>query len=584
VVRAFLAGLGLPAHRLPPTPEAQTGLYRSLLADRRVLLVLDNARDEQQVRPLLPGAAGCVVVVTSRGPLTGLVAAGAHPVPLARLDRTDARALISARVGAGRAEAEAAAVDQIAEHCARLPLALAVAAARAATRPDLPLAALAAELADAAGSLDPFASGDPGTDVRAVLASSYAAVGPAARRLFRLLARHPGPSFTPGAAGSLAGVGIRAARQQLAELARTHLLAEEMPGRYGWHDLLHAYALEQAEQEPDDAQAEPRLLDHLLAAAAAASLVLDPHRDPIPIPPPAPGVVPVPPPEDHARALSWFVGEHQVLLAAVDLAAAHGHDRHTWQLAWSLSTYLYRQGHWHDQARVQRSGIAAARRAGDRLGEALGLRNLALADVRLGSLAAAERHFGAALALLEQVGDLTTQAHTLMALAFVADQQGHPGEAAAFSERALAGYRAAGNRIGEARALGDLAWHLIGRGEHRRAVGLCRQALEIQHELRDLEGAATAWDSLGYANLRAGEAAEAVRCYRRAAEQRDRLGDRFGVAETLGRLGDAHVALGDPTAARASWLEAVRILDELGHPDAAGVRAKLDGLTPAAAG
>jgi DNA-binding SARP family transcriptional activator/tetratricopeptide (TPR) repeat protein len=583
-VRQLLDGLGVPVDRLPGTPEAQTGLYRSLLADRRVLVVLDNARDERQLRPLLPGAAGCFVLVTSRRPLTGLVAAGAHAVPLGRLSADEARELLTARLGARRVLAEPGPVAEIARRCAWLPLALAVAAARAVTRPDVALAAVVAELRAAEGSLDAFESADPATDLRTVLASSHAAVSEPARRLFRLLALHPGPSFGVPAAASLAGLPPRPARALLAELAGAHLLGEPAPGRYDWHDLLHAYALEQLDGEPEPEPATDRLLDHLVGAASAASLVLDPHRDAIDIPPPVAGVTLPDPPADHTAALDWFVAEHETLVAAVDVAAARGRHRHAWQLAWALNTYLYRQGHWWAQEHVQRAGVAAARRVGDRFGEALGLRNLALADVQLGRLAEGQRNFTAAADLLEQAGAQPAHAHTLMNLAYVVDRQGHTGQALAYLDRALTGYLAIGHQVGQARALSELAVTHLELGDHRAAAAMCRQALAIHQELNDLEGEATAWDTLGDATLRGGDAAEAVRCYRQSIRQRERLGDRHSVGKSLGHLGEALAALGDLTAARTAWLDSVGILDELGHADAARFRALLDTQTPATAG
>ena len=256
VICRFLQALGVPAQRLPSDLDTQIGLYRSLLAGKRILVVLDNARDAAQVRPLLPGAAGCLVVVTSRDRLTPLVAAeGAHPLTVDLLTTREAHDLLVHRLGTGRVMAEPAAVQQIIARCARLPLALAVAAARAATHPDLPLTRLAAELGDASGGLDALQGGDPGSDIRAVFSWSLHALSAGAARLFRLLGVHPGPDLTAPTAASLAGVGGHEVRPLLAELIRAQLLDEHIPGRYACHDLLRAYAREQAHtHEHDDAR------------------------------------------------------------------------------------------------------------------------------------------------------------------------------------------------------------------------------------------------------------------------------------------------------------------------------------------
>jgi DNA-binding SARP family transcriptional activator/DNA-binding XRE family transcriptional regulator len=246
-----LGALGVPPERIPEGMPALTGLLRSLLADRRILVVLDNARDEEQVRPLLPASPGCLVIVTSRSQLAGLAAAeGASLLRLDVLTDADARALLAARLGAQRASAEPDAVTEIAVRCGRLPLALAAAAARAATYPHFPLASLATELRDVRGRLDKLDSGDPAVSLRTVFSWSVRQLSPPAARMFRLLSRYPGSDVTVPAAARMAGTGQPGARRLLRELARCHLLAEPSPGRYVFHGLLRAYAAEQAEAGP----------------------------------------------------------------------------------------------------------------------------------------------------------------------------------------------------------------------------------------------------------------------------------------------------------------------------------------------
>jgi DNA-binding SARP family transcriptional activator len=246
-VRGFLAALGVPVGEMPSSPEARQSLYRSLLARRRTLLVLDNAWDERQVRPLLPACPGSLVLITSRNQLAGLAAAeGACLFRLDVLSDAEARQMFGARLGK-RADAEPEAADQIVSMCGRLPLVLAIAAARAATYPHLPLADLAAMPGNAHDLLDIFDTGDPLASVRTVFSWSLRHIGPEAARMFRLLGLHRGPDCTVPGAASLAGITQPAARQALHELAAASLVTERSPGRYALHDLIRAYAAEQAE-------------------------------------------------------------------------------------------------------------------------------------------------------------------------------------------------------------------------------------------------------------------------------------------------------------------------------------------------
>jgi DNA-binding SARP family transcriptional activator len=428
-LRGFLDAFGVPAERIPADTAAQAGLYRSLLAGKQVLIVLDNARSAEQVRPLLPGSPGCLALVTSRDQLAGLVASeGAHPLAVSLLTTPDARDLLARRLGAGRVTAEPAAVTSIIAACARLPLALSVAAARAAISPGFPLAAIAAELHEATSALDPFHGGDDATDVRAVFSWSYRALSTDAARLFRLLGLHPGPDIAPGAAASLAAVPPHRVRVLLGELAGAHLLAEQAPGRYVCHDLLRAYARELAEthDSPDErAAAVHRVLDHYLHTAHKAATAMEPFVNPIRLGDPQPGVVAADP-ATAEDTLSWFTAEQATLLAAIQLAARTGLSTHSWQLAWTLSTFLLRRGLWHDQAMACQVALDAARRAGDTAGEAHALHRLAVGYAKSGRLAAATPLFQGALRLFETAGDPASQAIIHRSLGWIANRQTHP--------------------------------------------------------------------------------------------------------------------------------------------------------------
>ncbi|MET0133516.1 MAG: BTAD domain-containing putative transcriptional regulator [Kibdelosporangium sp.] len=266
-LRGFLDALGVHPDRMPSGLAGQTGLYRSLLSDRRVLVLIDNARDADQVRPLLPGASGCHVVVTSRNRLTGLVVGeGAHPLTLSSLSSEDARETMVRRLGRDRVAAEAEAVEEIIALCGRLPLALAIVASRAAANPHFPLSAITAKLKQGKGTLEGFRDG-AALDVRSVFSWSYRILSPAAARLFRLLSLHTGPDIGTVAVAALVGLPGRETQDLLDELTRTRFLTEHLPGRFVAHDLIRAYAMELREEfDPPEQQHEAlsRLLDHYL--------------------------------------------------------------------------------------------------------------------------------------------------------------------------------------------------------------------------------------------------------------------------------------------------------------------------------
>jgi DNA-binding SARP family transcriptional activator/tetratricopeptide (TPR) repeat protein len=574
-VRGFLDALGVPAHRVPAGLGAQVGLYRSMLAGRRVLVVLDNARDADQVRPLLPGSPGCLVVVTSRNELAGLVAVeGAVPLPLDLLSAADARQLLARRIGAQRVAAEPAAVDEIIARCARLPLALAIVACRAITRPGFPLAVLAEQLREAQGGLAAFAEGF--LDVRDVFRWSYQILSAPAARLFRLLGLHGGPDIAAAAAASLAGVARSAVGPLLAELTRAHLVCEHTPGRYTFHDLLRAYAAELAQAVDADherAAATRRLLDHYLHTAYAADRVLYPFREPISLAAPDPAVTVTELPTE-GQALHWLVAEHQVLLGAVQQASG-GFDQYAWQLAWTLTTFLDRRGHWHDQATVHSTGLRAAVRLGDRLGEVHAHRGLALAYAHLGRADAAAGELQRALTLFGELGDPIGQADMRLNLAWLYGRQERTAEALDQARQALALFRAAGHRAGQARALNSAGYLNALLGDCDTAVAYCEQALDLLRQLGDRRSCAAPWDSLGYAHHQRGDLTRAVTCYQRALHLFRDVGDRYHEADTLTHLGDAHLAAGRAAAARDAWQQAADILDTLDRPDAEQVRTRL---------
>ncbi len=586
-IRAFLDSFAVPADRVPVDLEAQAALYRSLLAGRRVLIVLDNARDADQVRPLLPGTPSCLVLVTSRNQLLSLVAAdGARPLAVDLLPAAQARDLLSRRLGKQRVEAEPAAVDEIIDSCAGLPLALSIVSARAAANPRWPLAELAEELRETGGGLAALHGGDNRTDVRAVFSWSYRALSEPAARLFRLLGLHAGADIGTPAAAGLAGLPPGQARQLLAELTRAHLLAERGRGRFAFHDLLRAYAAELAEAHDPAADrhaAIHRILDHYLGTAHRADKLLNPGReDTIALAPATPEVTP----EElsgHREALSWFSTEYPAVLAALRQAASQGFDVHAWQLAWSLWSFFDRRGHWHHAAASQRTALDAATRLRDRYAQAKCHGCLGYAYIRLGRYDDAHAQLRQALGLYEQLGDDTGQAHAHRSLTWVLDQQRSYREALGHAQRAFDLFRDAGHRTGQARALNAVGWFHIRLGDHEEGLMHCQRALDLQREIGDQFGEAETLDSVASACHYLGRDGQAAIHFQQAADLYREFGDRYNEADTLACLGDAHRAAGDRASAADAWQRALAILDSLGHPDARLVRGKLSTL-PGVAG
>jgi len=540
-------------------------------------VLLDNARDAEQVRPLLPSAPGCFALVTSRNRMPGLVAAeGAHPLSLDLLSNDEARALLAARLGSDRIAAEPHAATSIVDRCAGLPLALAVAAARAAVHPGFGLAALAGELADTGSGLDAFEAGDPATDLRAVFSWSYRALSAPTARLFRLLGLHPGPDFAAPAAASLAGIAVHRVEPLLAQLVRAYLITEPTAGRYTFHDLLRAYATEQALEVDPAAEryaAIHRLMSHYLHTGHAAALLLNPNRERSGPAVADPGTT-VTHLAGYEQAFAWFSAERRALLAAVAHAAQAGLDGHAWQLAWTIANFLDRRGDWAELRDAQRTAVAAARRLADHRGEALASRSLGIAYARLGRYNEAYAHCQHAAELYRQLGDDIGQANADLAVAGLLDRQGQHARALRHAEQALARYRAADHLVGQGNALNAVGWCRAALGDYAAAINCAQQALPLLQGV-DSRGAAETWHSLGYAHSHLGRYGAAIHCYQRALGVFRELGERLEEAETLTELGNAYDATGNPHATRDAWQRALDILSELQHPHADGVRRKL---------
>jgi tetratricopeptide (TPR) repeat protein len=580
-VRGLLDSLGVPPERIPVDLDAQAALYRSLLADRHILVVLDNARDGEQVRPLLPGSPGCVALVTSRSHLTSLIITdGAYPLILDVLNNHEARDLLAGRIGQNRVDAEPEAAEHIIASCGRLPLALSVVAARAAAHPTFSLRALARELRDSStGELDALDNDEATVSLRTAFCRSYEQLSSPAARMFRLLALHPGPDITIAAAASLAGLSATTARSVLTELASAYLTTEQEPGRFTLHELLRAYAAERVKHQDSGAErhaASRRMLDHYLHTAHSASRLINPHPvyGPLSLEQPCAGTVLESLADDRA-ASTWFDAEYLVLIAVADHAAATCEDTHAWQLAGSLNEYCRRQGRWEDWLNIQRTALTSAQRQDSRLGQACAHAAIGRACSWLGRHDDAGAHLHQALHLFGELGDKPGQASIHMSLAWIADRQYHAADALANDRQALALYRAAEHAPGLASALNNLGWSYTQLGDYSQALACCQEALALQRRLDDLRGQAHTVDSLGYAHHHLGQHKEAAASFRQALALYQQFGSLNSQVEVLDHLGDSLAAAGDRAAANANWTRALDILTEISHPAAHLIRAKI---------
>jgi tetratricopeptide (TPR) repeat protein len=395
--------------------------------------------------------------------------------------------------------------------------------------------------------------------------------------MFRRLGLHPGWDINVAAAASIAAQPTDQTQALLTELADAHLITQHAPGRYSLHDLLRTFAAELAEandSELDRRAATHRVLDHYLHTAYAATLLLRPTRDPITLPPPAPGVTPQPL-ADCDGALTWFQAEHSVLLATMG-RPPDGFDRHTWQLAWSLLSYLSTRGHWRDNELVQRAGLRAADRLGDPTAQAFTHRCLANVYLKLGRPADAQPHNEMSLHLFEQAGDVVETANSHSNLGTAVGDQGDTLRALTHAESAYHAHQSVGNAPGQAHAANAIGWYHGRLGDHRTGLPYCQEALDIFLDIGDLDASAMTWDSLGALHFGIGDYEQGEQCYRQTINLYRRLGDRYHEANTYATLIHAHTQTGDYDAAHRARQEAIAILDQLEPAAASQIRARLE--------
>ncbi|GII88198.1 SARP family transcriptional regulator [Sphaerisporangium siamense] len=572
-LETLLRSLGTPPDRVPAGLEERSALYRTLLAGRRTLVLLDNAGGSEQVRPLVPGADG-VLIVTSRNQLRGLIVQyGARRVILDQMPAAEAVELLAGVLGPERVAADPAAVAEIVERCARLPLALRIFAERAARFPGTPLRRLVADLRDERTRLAALDTGDgDDTDLRTVFSWTYRALDPDAARLFRLLGLHPGPEVGVGAAAALAGRDAPAVTRLLDRLTADHLLRSRSPGRYDFHDLLRDYAAEQARLagDADPASGEDplcRVVEWYIRTAREAAGHLPPGGRELPPEPEGAGVVPQAF-GDAERAVGWYEEEFPNLVAAVRHAAAREWHDAAWRLGRALTPFA--EFHvpgpaWLD---VQRAVVRACRRGGAAVEEGWALAGLAATYARLGRLDEAAARYGDALAAARRTGDRDLEGEALTHLGRAYFRLGRHDRAVECHDRALTIARGGGDRRLEAGTLNHIAENDNGLGRHEEAARGSRAALAIYTELGDRYHRAEALRTLGTAHAALGRPAEAAAAFEAALEIMRDFEDRRGEAGVLSRLGDVLAASGDPDGARARRREAAAIVAELGDDHA----------------
>ncbi|WP_211257735.1 AfsR/SARP family transcriptional regulator [Lentzea albidocapillata] len=550
----LLHALAVEPGRIPADVQSRSALFRSLVAGRRMVLVLDNAASTDQVVPLLPGSELCTVLVTSRNRLPGLVTRyAAEHLVLTELNDADARALLAGRLGTGRLEAEPRAVDQLIAMCGGFPLALSIVIAHAQIRRGLPLAVLAAELSDAV--IDVLDNEEPSASLPAVLSWSLRALCPWQRDAFALLGTSPGPDIGLAAAACLLGIERAPARQVLRALEEASLLYQDVPGRWRMHGLVRAYAAAVAQDLPAVVREEAtrRVLGHYLEAARAADRTMDRLR----FPPPIDHVVhdahvdPVP---DDQAAQEWFEAEFACLVAAQQSALDQQSHAVAWLLAWNTTTFMARSGLVHARLAMWRIAADAATH----------LRNTAV-------LASTEHMTGAALVVLGHHETAVEHLHRALALADPVHLAGvhyslgvawgpkDARQAFKHARRALAVYRVMGAREWEARTLAQISWLTAFLGRLDAARSFSRVALAMHREQGYRTGEATMLACLGFVAHESDCYEESVEHYEQAIAVVRELGHLHGLADGLERMGHTLVALGRHSCAEAAWREALGI-------------------------
>jgi tetratricopeptide (TPR) repeat protein len=565
---------------IPATLDGRAAEFRSRVAGKRLMLFLDNARDAEQVRPLLPGTKECLTIVTSRDQLIGLaITHGARHLTLGLMTLKESRELLTAKLGEGRAQSDATALENIVHACAGLPMALSIIGANVDRMPNVPLAKVARDLQARLKehSLESFETGDPRTNLRAIFSWSYDLLPPETARAFRLLSLNPAPSFSLAAACSLLDRNEIATSRCLRELQWGNLVEQPVAGRYRYHNLLATYAMELAHRldtEDDRSSARLRLIDHALHSAHSAALALYPLTAPITLDAPALGVVPEIH-DDYTPAFAWFDQEREALPLLVRLAANEGHPERAWKLAWTCQDYFRRRGYWEEWADTQRIALKAAEQAADEAGIARTHDGLGRALTWLSEMDEAAREFDEALRLFREQEDIEGLAHVHIDIGTMFEHQDKFSEALAAAKESLRLARQTESDFSMAKALNNTGWYYAQLGYPEQALDYCLEALQLHRAMKNKRGEYNTLDSVGVAYFSLGKYTEARRFFMEALALHEHMKDRWGHAMTLMHLGDVEEAEGQPDAALIWWRDSLAILEQLRHKDVEELRHRL---------
>ncbi|MFE0764813.1 ATP-binding protein [Streptomyces smyrnaeus] len=581
-VRGFLDALIADQKEIPAEPSSQLALFRSLVAQRRMLIVLDNARDSDQVAPLIPGSPTCTVLVTSRDQMAGLSAThGAHMLPVNTLSEAEARTLLSRRLGEERLAAEPAAVTELIAWCAGLPLALSIVASHARLEPRTPLADFAAELRDASTRLEALDAGTPTTRLETVLSWSYQALTTEQAAVFRLVGLAPGSDLSLHAAASLMGLPVARVRRVLRSLVGASLVEQPGSDRYRMHDLVRLYAAQRAHADhPQDecTAALQRMAEFCARTAHDADVLIAPHHAPIELGEQSSGCQPQPL-ADAAAAWEWFSVERANLMAVLHMAAEREWHARVWQLAWTLTTFQLRQGHLHDNLIAWRAGADASKYLNDPPTRTRSHRHLGRACAQLGRHEEALSHLEEGLAGAVADGDSLGQAHTHRAIAKAMEEQGNNEQALGHAQQALELYDELGVQFSGSHALNEVGWYTAKLGRFDQARQHCTEALTRCCTNNDRSGEARTLVSLGYIDHHTGEPRTAADYFRRAITLYTELGDTTAEAEALDHLGHA-LAGYDTDNARRAWQQAFDLYaSQHRGPDAQRIQARIAELS-----
>lgn len=576
VLEGFLRSLGVPGQQIPQGVERRAALYRDRLAGKQALILLDNAAREEQIRPLLPGSPGSLVLITSRRRLSSLD--GADVLPLGVLPHADAIAMLVRISNDDRIAAEPEAATRVADLCGGLPIALSLAARLLQARPTWTVGDLAERLArdlDGPGSNSPQMHG-----LHALFDLSYRAIPAEQQRMFRLLGLHVSNDFTAESAAALSGTTPQQAEVILEALLDEHLLQQVVAGRYQFHDLIRPYARHQAHTEESPAQREEavhQLLTWYLHAAESVRQVLDPQRVRIIALPPVPPRSMVPTVHDYESALAWFETERANLVAAVEAAIEHRLFTVGWQLPWVLLSFFYRRSYWDDWIHTYHSALDASRSLGDARAQGIIWRGLGVAYSDRREFATAIDCHGRAQVLLEQTDDRHGQAWNLNNLGVVYVSLEQLPEAAACFQQALPMFRDTDDLQGVGICLNNLSDIDRQLGRFSEAFAHLNEALTVQREMNDVAAMQFTLNSLGDVHRDNGQYDDAVRHYQEALAISQRLGDRRTVARTLANLALAYDATNRTSAAVDHWQRALTIFDALNDTQAEEIRIRLAG-------